>query len=90
MANFRTGRHIARWSADRRTVDIMPDASVDAVLHSYPVTPAGCRPAAGMLLDTGWSPYPGSEWDEGPPGVWTIAVYQHQPGKESGETGDAP
>jgi hypothetical protein len=71
-------------------VDIIADESSDAVIWSYPVATADGRPVPGMLRDIGWSLYPGSEWDEEPPGVWTVAVYEHQPGRKSGEKGGEP
>jgi hypothetical protein len=53
---------------------VITDASGGAVM-SFTVIPPGDRPTARLLRDTGWSHYPGAEWQEDPPGQWSIGVF---------------
>jgi hypothetical protein len=56
------------------------------VVGSYPVQPEGDRPGPQLLRHTGWSTYPDAEWQEEPPGEWSVAVFNHPlPRRESGQ-----
>jgi len=50
-----------------------------AVLARIPARPAGNHPGPLMLAGTGWAAYPGSQWQEDPPGRQTVAVSGHPP-----------
>jgi len=76
--------HMAKWSSQRTKQLVIVDRS-GAVLDSYPVQPPGDRPDPQLLWHTGWSAYPGSEWEEEPPGEWSVAVFRHPlPRREPG------
>jgi hypothetical protein len=67
--------HAARWSSRQPSTLVITDASGDAVT-SFPVVPPGDRPTVRLLWGTGWSHYPGAEWQEADlPGQWRIGVF---------------
>jgi len=67
--------HVARWSGRHPARLVITAASGDAVA-SFTVARPGDRPTVGLLDGTGWSPYPGAEWqEEDPPGHWSIDVF---------------
>jgi hypothetical protein len=67
--------HLAMWLARRRKELTIADHS-GAVVDRYPVQHDGDRPGPHLLWHTGWAAYPGAEWDEEPPGEWSIAVFR--------------
>jgi hypothetical protein len=85
MTDLASNRGIARWSGDQRgTLHITGPAG--NVVDSHPVTPPGDRPGPDILWHTGWTAYPGTEWQEEPPGQWSRAVYRHQQAGGNGGT----
>jgi hypothetical protein len=68
------GRFVARWSAKERGALVITDIA-GHVVDSRTVPLAGDLPYPQMLWQTGWVPYPGSEWQEEPPGQWSRAVF---------------
>jgi len=66
--------HLACWSAAQRGKLIITD-SAGREVASFPITRDKDRPCPQMLWETGWSAYPGSEWEEEPPGEWSVAVF---------------
>jgi len=66
----------ARWSCHHKSSLVVADTN-GAVLATFEVSPNGDRPGPQMLWDTGWCGYPGSEWEEEPPGEWSLAVFNH-------------
>ena len=66
----------AHWTATERHVVRITDGN-DRVLGSYPIGAPGYRPGPETLWDTGWHAYPGSEWQEEPPGFWSCPVFRH-------------
>lgn len=76
MTDLVNNRGIARWSRDQGgTLHITSPAG--NVVDSHPVTSPGDRPGPDILWRTGWTAYPGTEWQEEPPGQWSRAVYRH-------------
>jgi len=75
-------RLTARWASQQpRTLVITDQATT--VLAAFPATLAVVPPGPLMLCGTGWAACPGSEWDEEPPGCWTVAVFRHpQPAQD--------
>jgi hypothetical protein len=71
-----SGCHVALWSDQRPDVVFIADPGGNAV-DSYPVPSASNRPGWEMLVQTAWCLYPGSEWEEEPPGRWSAAVFNH-------------
>lgn len=67
---------VARWSAGQRHVVQIttPDGSL---LDWYPLPLPVQHPGPEILRHTDWTAYPGTEWQEEPPGQWTCAVYRH-------------
>lgn len=65
--------YTAKWSRRARTVVIT--GPVGNVVASFPVTHEGDRPVPALLRDTEWAAYPGAEWEEDPPGEWTLHVF---------------
>ena len=68
--------YVARWSAGRREELVVADQS-GAAVSRYPVDHDSDRPSPQLLWHTGWASYPGAEWDEEPPGEWSIAVFRN-------------
>jgi hypothetical protein len=69
-----SGWHLARWSHQQRDSLVVVDAA-GTVVGSYQVPGDADRPCPQMLWETGWSEYPGAEWEEEPPGEWAVAVF---------------
>ena len=67
---------IAHWrAADRHTVRITDEA--DGLLDWFPIAMPRDRPGLETLWHTSWHAFPGSEWQEDPPGSWTRPVFRH-------------
>ena len=73
MTHPGNGSHAAQWSGGRNVLVIIDSAG--NVVDSHATEPAGDRPPACILWHTGWTAYPGTEWQEEPPGQWTRAVF---------------
>ncbi len=71
-----SGSYVAMWSSRRRGEIVITDPFGN-VAGCYPVEQEGDRPGWQMLLHTGWSAYPGAEWQEEPLGEWSLAVFRH-------------
>lgn len=74
MTHPANGRHVAQWSEKDRDVLVIISAAGN-VVESLRIEPAGDRPGARILWRTGWMSYPGTEWQEEPPGQWSRAVF---------------
>jgi len=74
----------AVWSRQQSGRLVIADTA-GTVMATYPVARAGDRPGPGMLLGSGWYAFPGAEWEEEPPGRWSVAVFRH-PITQAGET----
>ncbi len=74
MTSGANGSHTARWSREQRDRLVITDKAGKAV-DSHAVQPAGDRPGARILWDTGWMAYPGAEWQEDRSGQWSRAVF---------------
>lgn len=68
------GCHMARWSSRQRERLVITTEPGQAVA-CYPVPQATPRPGPELLWDTGWLAFPGAEWEEEPPGRWSIPVF---------------
>lgn len=68
--------YVARWSRRQRDVVVIADGAGRAVA-SFPVSGVFDRPDWKALLKTGWGEFPGASWQEGPEGVWSVAVFNH-------------
>jgi hypothetical protein len=64
------------WSIQRRSELVIADQS-GVVVSRYPLKHDGDRPGPRLLWHTGWASYPGAEWDEEPPGEWSISVFRN-------------
>jgi hypothetical protein len=69
-----SGCHVALWSYQRPDIVAIADPGGN-VVDSYPVPQSNGRPSWKMLAQTAWCLYPGSEWEEEPPGQWSAAVF---------------
>ena len=69
-------RTTARWTAQQPGTLLITD-DIGAIVAKHAVRPPGERPGPLILAGTGWAAYPGSEWDEEPPGCWSAAVFPH-------------
>jgi hypothetical protein len=69
-----SGIHVARWSCQRPAAIVIADPA-GRVVGTYSVERNGDCPGPQMLWDTPWCAYPGSEWEEEPPGEWSVAVF---------------
>jgi hypothetical protein len=69
----------ARWSLARRGRLDITDSGGD-VIQSYAARHWGDRPDSEMLWRNGWLGYPGSEWEEEPPGHWSMPVFPESDG----------
>jgi hypothetical protein len=67
--------YVARWTRKESGMLVIVDAAGN-VVSSCSVAQDCDRPGWEMLLSTGWCAYPGSEWEEEPPGRWEIEVFQ--------------
>jgi hypothetical protein len=79
------GSYIASWSRQKKRVVITDPAG--SIAASYPVPHDGDLPTPLLLRGTGWFAYPGSEWQEEPPGQWAVAVFSFQHPPTTGATG---
>ena len=68
------GCHVAQWSEKDRDMLTITDPAGN-VVESLRVEPVWDRPGPRILWCTGWIAYPGTEWQEEPPGQWTRAVF---------------
>jgi hypothetical protein len=66
--------HVAQWSRRRPKILLIADTS-GHVVSSCPVSQDCAQPSPELLRHTGWVIYPGSEWEEEPPGEWSVAVF---------------
>jgi hypothetical protein len=66
---------VAHWSAEQTGNLVVTDQSGNEV-HTFPIPPAGEQPGSGLFFGTHWAQYPGTEWQEDPPGQWTRAVFR--------------
>lgn len=73
-----TGPWTARWTACHPGSVVITGAN-GAVLATRPVACARGRPRPELLAGTGWAHYPCREWEEDPPGQWSIPVFPHGP-----------
>jgi hypothetical protein len=73
MTSPGNGCHVAQWSGGRNNLVITDPAG--NVVDLQLTEPAGDRPPAQILWHTGWVAYPGTEWQEEPPGQWSRAVF---------------
>jgi hypothetical protein len=77
MARLERRDYVARWSCRQRDVVVIADRA-GRVVASFPV-PRDCdQPSWKMLLETGWSAFPGAEWQEQSEGVWSVAVFSQE------------
>lgn len=74
MSGTTNGSHTARWSRDQKDILVITDAAGN-VVESHPARSAADRPGAQILWNTGWMAYPGTEWQEEPPGQWPRPVF---------------
>jgi hypothetical protein len=74
----------AVWSRQQSGRFVIADTA-GTVMATYPVPQTADRPIPGMLLGSGWCAFPGAEWEEEPPGRWSVAVFRH-PAMQAGET----
>jgi hypothetical protein len=58
------------------------------VVDSYTVLQASDRPDWELLAQTAWCLYPGSEWEEEPPGQWSVAVFSFGVTPKAGSRGE--
>jgi hypothetical protein len=65
--------HIAQWSGRWDKLVIIDPAG--NVVESLLTEPAGDRPSAHILWHNGWIAFPGTEWEEEPPGQWSRPVF---------------
>ena len=75
MTHPGNGCHIAQWSEKDRDVLTITGPAGNVVESLRRVEPAGDRPGPRILWRTGWIAYPGTEWQEEPPGQWSRAVF---------------
>ncbi len=76
-------RGVARWAAwQPGTLVICGDT--DALPAALTIPPAGERPGP-LLCGTGWATHPGSQWQQDPPGQWTVPVSRHSPCTQEGK-----
>jgi hypothetical protein len=75
MTRAGNGHWIAQWPVNDRNVLVITDPAGN-VVESLVTQPAGDRPSAHILWHTGWIAYPGTEWQEEPPGQWSRAVFR--------------
>jgi len=68
------GCHLARWSSQRKG-QLVITTHTGQTVTSYPITHITQGPGPELLWDTGWLAYPGAEWEEEPPGHWSIHVF---------------
>jgi hypothetical protein len=67
--------YLARWSHQERERLVIVDVAGN-VVSSCSVAQSCDRPGWEMLVSAGWCAYPGSEWEEEPPGRWEVAVFR--------------
>jgi hypothetical protein len=80
---------MARWSARQPSALAITDASGGA-LASFTVVPPGDRPTMRLLRGTGWSHCPGAEWQEDPPGQWSIGAFPGHSQRQATSPGTHP
>jgi hypothetical protein len=66
--------HVALWSEKDRDVLTITGPAGNLV-ESLRIEPVWDRPGPRILWHTGWIAYPGTEWQEEPPGQWMRAVF---------------
>lgn len=76
---------MASWSRHEGRVVIT--GSSDTAVDAFPVSHYGDRPGTNMLASSEWCVYPGTQWQEEPPGQWTVAVFSFQRLPSAGTTG---
>jgi hypothetical protein len=81
-----TDSYVAHWSrADSNRVVII-DAEGKTV-DCFGAAPDGDRPSENAFCGAVWAPFPGCEWEEEPPGRWSVAVFRERVGKAEGARG---
>ena len=68
--------HMAYWSHSHKRQLIITDGA-GKIVDSLTIPVEGDRPPK-VFADAAWAPYPGAEWDEEPPGCWSIAVFREE------------
>lgn len=71
-----SGCHVALWFRQQPGMVIVADSRGN-VVATYTVSQSNDRPGWEMFAQTAWCLYPGSEWEEDPPGLWSVAVFNH-------------
>jgi hypothetical protein len=71
--NGGNGRCVAQWFRERNVLVITDMAG--NMVGSYPVPGESDSPGPEILWRNGWLTYPGTEWEEEPPGHWSCAVF---------------
>jgi hypothetical protein len=67
---------IAHWTVSQRHTVRITDEN-NSLLDWFTIALPSHHPGVGTLWQTGWHPYPGSQWVEEPPGAWTRRVFRH-------------
>jgi hypothetical protein len=75
MTHPGNGCHVAQWSEKDRGALVVTGPAGEVVESLRIEEPPGGRPGAGILWHTGWMAFPGTEWQEEPPGQWSRAVF---------------
>ena len=75
MTHPGNGCHVARWSENDRDVLVITGPAGEPGGIAPTLNRRATFPYPQMLWQTGWVPYPGSEWQEEPPGHWSRAVF---------------
>jgi hypothetical protein len=74
MTHSGNGSHVAQWLEKDRDVLVITGPAGN-VVESLRVEQVWDRPGSRILWRTGWIAYPGTEWQEEPPGQWTRTVF---------------
>ena len=81
--------YLAHWSRGRSGKLIVTDRAGREV-DSFEIPSEGDRPGPGLFCGAVWAPFPGSEWEEEPPGQWSVAVFNDKPERTEGLCADGP
>jgi hypothetical protein len=79
---------VAHWSRSHSRRLIITD-KVGRTVDSLTIPAGEERPSEVWLGGTMWAPYPGAEWDEEPPGCWSVAVFRDEITRPSNDAGGA-
>jgi hypothetical protein len=72
--------YVAHWSDGHRGKLVITDRAGNEV-DSLAIPPGGDRPGPQVFFHAAWAPYPGSEWEEEPPGRWSVSVFCERPAR---------